>query len=156
MSTDYLTIKEASEKFGKAEITIRRLVRSVVNDKEHERTMVKPSVTEVAKLKKEKKPFTYSVNAILLEKVYGEVEKVKAARKAKEGTSDNEYFELIKKQLEVKDEQIRALNQSLDEMTARTRETNVLMKGLQENLLLTSSNGAFIESKQKKKKWWQL
>ncbi len=158
--TDFLTIKEAADRYAKAEITIRRFVRNVVqeNDKA-DREMVMPTTTEVQKLKKQSKPFSYKINGALLEKYFGENSQKADAqnKKGKKGTESNvEFVNLLRKtndglleQLSVKDQQIRALNQSLDELTERQRETNILMKGFQEQFLLGAA-------KPEKKKWWRL
>lgn len=137
-----ITIKEAAEKYNKAEITIRRLIRSIVKDESSDdRAFIHPKPAEVQKLKKKQKPFTYSVDQVLLDKIYGEVEKVKEAKAQNAAASSNtsvvpesEYFDLLKQQLAVKDEQIKSLHQSLDEMTVRSRETVGVMKMLQENM----------------------
>ena len=155
-----ITIKEAAERYGKAEITIRRLIRSIVKNAEHsDREHIHPSPDKVQKLKKNNKPFTYSVNKLLLDKVYGEVQKVKEAQQAMATAGstalDGEYFSLLKNQLDVKDEQIRALTQSLDEMNARTREMNVLMKGMQEGVFSLPSSEQVVDVDTKKKgRWW--
>lgn len=155
-----VTIKEAAEKYKKAEITIRRLIRSIVQDEAHsDRTHIHPSPEDVQKLKKKSKPFTYSVDKILLDKVYGEVAKVQAAQQAvapvAEATVNPEFFSLIKNQLEVKDDQIRALSQALDEMNVRSREMNVLMKGMQDGLFkLPSKKNVVDVDTEKKGRWW--
>lgn len=161
MPDQVITIKEAASKYDKAEITIRRLIRSIVkNEESPDREFIYPKPAEVQKLKQQQKPFTYSVDQILLDKVYGEVAKVEEAKKKieakKEEFDQSEYFALLKEQLAVKDEQIRSLNSSLDEMTVRSRETNILMKGMQEKLLqLPSEQETVVDSKPAKKGgWW--
>jgi molecular chaperone GrpE (heat shock protein) len=161
MNDNVITIKEASTKYSKAEITIRRLIRSIVqNEQSDDRQFIYPRPDEVQKLKKQQKPFTYTVNELLLDKVFGEVAKVNEAKKKTEEKKaefdQNEYFALLKEQLSVKDEQIRALNQSLDEMTMRTRETNILMKGMQEKIFqLPTAQEAVVDVETSKKAgWW--
>jgi len=162
MSTEYLTIKEASERYQKAEITIRRLVRRIVKEsQEAERVMVRPSKGEVTKLKKKRSPFSYTVSTKVLEKYYGAQEEAKDEADHKEQAkpmSQGEFVDLLRvtnqgmqDQLKVKDEQIRALNQALDDLGERQRETNVLMKGLQEKLFLAAP---VVDGKEKKR-WWR-
>ena len=161
MTDQVITIKDAATKYDKAEITIRRLIRSIVkNEESPAREFIHPKPTEVQKLKQQQKPFTYTVDQVLLDKVYGEVAKVAEAKKkveAKKETFDqSDYFALLKEQLSVKDEQIKALNSSLDEMTVRSRETNILMKGMQEKILLTPTQEETVVDVQPAKKggWW--
>ena len=157
--TELLSIKEAADKYQKAEITIRRFVRSVVESKnKEERAGIHPPPKEVKELKKKSKHFTYHISNDLLEKKFGEKAQSKSSAKKKSASKkeDGEYADLLQKmnaglmdQMKVKDEQIRALNQSLDEMTARQRETNIIMKGFQEQFLLQSGSG------EEKKRWWK-
>ena len=161
MSDQVITIKEAATKYDKAEITIRRLIRSIVkNEESPDREYIYPKPEQVQKLKQQQKPFTYTVDEILLDKVYGEVAKVAEAKKKveakKEEFDQSEYFALLKEQLAVKDEQIKALNSSLDEMTVRSRETNILMKGMQEKLLQAPVQEETVVDVQPAKKggWW--
>lgn len=154
MSTQFLTIKEAAEKYKKAEITIRRYVRSVVSESNSaDREHIHPSPAEVKKLKSKKKPFSYSVSAELLQQKFAEAKKGVAKKKASaaadaESTdSSSALASILQDQLKVKDEQIRSLNSALDGLSERQRETNILMKGLQEQLLLGSGS---------KESWWQF
>jgi len=157
-TSEYLSIKEAADRYQKAEITIRRFVRGVVQSKnKEERLGIHPSPKDVEQLKKKSKYFTYKISADLLEKKFGDTaESVSSSsHKAKSKKEDGDYVHLLQNmntslmdQMKVKDDQIRALNQSLDEMTARQREMNILMKGLQEQFLLTSGKSA------DGKRWW--
>jgi exonuclease VII large subunit len=157
MTTEFLTIKEAAERYQKAEITIRRLVRGIIHESTHtDRTHIRPDPSEVKKLKSKKKPFSYAVSADLLERAY----KKEQGREVSVSTEQEKvpYVKLLERmnesmqnQLTVKDDQIRALNQTLDELSERQRETNVLMKGLQEQFLLASG-----DKKEQGKKWWKV
>lgn len=168
MSDAFMTIKEAAEKYQKAEITIRRFVRSVVqkND-ENDRQFIQPAPEEVEKLKKKSKPFSYTISNELLAKHFAD--QVMAAKAGKKPSASGEaqggeYVSLLRKtnesleeQLRVKDHQIRTLNQSLDNLGERQRETNVLMKGLQEQMLLKSGTGVVEgETSEEKSAWWKL
>ena len=71
---EFLSIKEAAERYSKAEITIRRFVRNVLkNSSAKERQMIRPLPDEAAKLKKKGRPFAYTINESLLkEKFFAE------------------------------------------------------------------------------------
>ena len=151
-SDAYLSIKDAAERYSKAEITIRRFVRNVIREeKGHARQGIRPLPGEVSKLKKSKKPFSYTISGELLQKHFG----LETSDAAPSKLSDTPYIALLEKtnaalqgQLEVKDGQIKLLGQAIDDLSQRQRETNILMKGLQEQLLLTSGK--------EKKGWWKL
>lgn len=147
----FLSIKEAAERYSKAEITIRRFVRNVVQEEKGQaRQGIRPLPGEVNKLKKSKKPFSYTISGDLLQKHFGD-----AMAAAARPTSDDPYVGLLERtngtlqsQLQVKDDQIKLLSQAIDDLSQRQRETNILMKGLQEQLLLTSGK--------EKKSWWKV
>lgn len=156
----FLTIKEASDRYQKAEITIRRFVRNILKEENGAmREHLQPTPVEVDKLKKKSKPFTYSISEDLLMKHFGAA--AEAGQKTKKGSKQEQspdYVDLLKKtndglieQMRVKDEQIRALNASLDDLGERQRETNVLMRGLQQQLLLGSGKPEVVETAQVKK-----
>ena len=145
----YISIKDASIRYQKAEITIRRFVRSVLEkEKAVDREMIHPLPQDAVKLKKMKKPFAYTISDELLRKQYGEGN----AAPQSHGTSQGSYVHLLEhtnrsfeQQLQVKDEQIRVLAQAIDGLSERQRETNVLMKGLQERFLLSAPKEDFVE-----------
>jgi hypothetical protein len=145
----YISIKDASIRYQKAEITIRRFVRSVLEkEKTAEREMIHPLPQDAVKLKKLKKPFAYTISDELLKKQFGEG----SAAPQSHGTSQGSYVHLLEhtnrsfeQQLQVKDEQIRVLAQAIDGLSERQRETNVLMKGLQERFLLSAPKEDFVE-----------
>lgn len=145
----YISIKDASIRYQKAEITIRRFVRSVLEkEKAADREMIHPLPQDAVKLKKMKKPFAYTISNELLQKQFGEG----SAAPQSHGSSQGSYVHLLEhtnrsfeEQLKVKDEQIRVLAQAIDGLSERQRETNVLMKGLQERFLLSSPKAGFVE-----------
>lgn len=171
-TTEFISIKDAALRYQKAEITIRRFVRSVLaKEKSTERTLVHPLPQDVHKLRKQNRPFTYQIAADLLEKHYG----VQAAEPAHSAKRPDAYMHLLERtntnleeQLKVKDEQIRVLAQAIDDLSERQRETNILMKGLQERLLLPSPAEEVVDaesrlsktkqkkSPKKKRGWWKL
>lgn len=157
IETTYLSIKEAAEKYGKAEITIRRLVRTIVSDLKHgDRHMITPSPKEAQQLKGKRRPFSYSVSPQLLEKHFAAANGAPRGVKLGHGP---DYIRLLEKtnetlqdQVRVKDGQIHALQNSIEGLSERQREMNILMKGLQQQLLLSSGQE---EKTPSKKRWWK-
>ena len=158
MKAEFLTIKEAANRFGKAEITVRRLVRQVVaKRKNSDRRLIRPGTGDAERFQKRKKPYVYSISTELLKKAYGaalgKVAKVLTDKQPDAGGTEGSLANVLRKaneqmekQLSVKDEQIKALNQSLEDLSERQRETNILMKGLQERLLIEAP----------RRRWWKL
>jgi hypothetical protein len=145
----YISIKDASIRYQKAEITIRRFVRSVLEkEKNADRLLVHPLPADTVKLKKSKKPFAYTISEELLKRHFGET----GSSNAMPSSSHGSYVHLLERtnlnlgdQLKVKDEQIRVLAQAIDDLSERQRETNVLMKGLQERFLLSAPKEEIVE-----------
>ena len=118
METTYLSIKEAAEKYKKAEITVRRLVRAIVNDDHSEdRGMISPPPSKATKLKAKRKPFSYSVDTALLEKHFGASTGAPRAMRLEHGPQYIRLLEqttdTLQKQMDVKDEQIKSLQASI-------------------------------------------
>jgi hypothetical protein len=153
--TTYLSIKEAAERYKKSEITIRRLVRSIVNDmKSGDRPLITPNVKEAKQLKSKRHPFSYGLSVELLEKHFCSTHEAPRAARLSQGP---DFIRLLEKtnetlqhQVQVKDEQIRSLQHSIDGLGERQREMNILMKGLQQQLLLASG-----QQDGQRKRWWK-
>ena len=160
MEHNHLSIKEAADRYQKAEITIRRLVRSIVKKSQSkDRALIEPSPADALKLKNKRKPFSYSLSSALLEKHFGAAKS--QGRRTGDANHGSDYIRLLEEtnmkfqqQLSVKDDQIRAMQQSVESLAERQREMNVLMKGLQQQLLLTSGKDPVENSK--KSRWWKV
>lgn len=152
-ATPTLSIKEAADRYQKAEITIRRLVRAIVKDAESpDRHLITPDPVEAKKLQSKRKPFSYTLSLELLERHFAGA----GTKAAKSPAQNSEYIRLLeqtseglKAQLNVKDEQIKSLQNSIEGLSERQREMNILMKGLQQQLMLSSGQPAA-----EKKSWW--
>ena len=62
-----------------------------------------------------------------------------------------ETTEILRDQLQVKDEQIKSLNGKIDNLIERDRETNILLKGMQDKMMLLEKPKAQEEPPQKKR-----
>lgn len=151
MPQEFLTIKEASVRYRKSEVTIRRIIRDIVRKSSHkDRLYIKPAIREKQKLIRKRQPFAYTISTYLLDRLYGMAAKPIPEKRGEEepreaddqGNAALAIFRRItanlEEQLRVKDGQIHSLNQALDNLSERQRETNILMKGLQERLLLAA------------------
>lgn len=63
----------------------------------------------------------------------------------------NDILETLKDQLKAKDKQIDTLNGQIDQLIERDRETNILLKGLQDRLMLAEKNPIEQTGQDKKK-----
>jgi len=154
MDQEFLTIKQAAERYVVSDMTLRRLARDITRDEKHElREYVRPGSLELGELKRDNKPFEYELSTKLVglrykqreprsEEGSGEVGDTRAdvgsaAMIILESTND-----LLRDQLKVKDEQIRQLNESLRAMQQQQNATNVLLVRLSERIPLLSEGGS--------------
>ena len=149
MEHDFLSIKQASERYVVSDVTLRRLAREITReDRDEFREYIRPGAAELKQLKEEGRPFEYELSTKLLNLRYKE-----RNAKAEEGNSSSgakkdetnastsipdPAFELFREQLKVKDEQIRQLNESLRAMQQQQNGTNMLLVRLSERLPLLS------------------
>lgn len=158
----YLTIKEAADRAGKAEITIRRFVQSVVKEQARspKRKLIQPTPAQVQDLKKRKQPFSWKIADDLIEKHYAQdastAKKAGTSSKATMGMPETLQRELQSKegQLQIKDEQIKALTEIVQSLNERMREGNVLMASLQQHLALPEARSEDKEDETSEKKSW--
>ena len=175
MPDRFLTIKEAAAFTGKAEITVRRLVHEIVKEDRQdkktpsrERGLIKPSGSEIAEFKHRGHPYTYTISEKLLRARFQGNDQATDGDQSRgredAETRKNEMDALMKEQLgqkqeqlTVKDGQIESLTKLVhnlgDQLNERLRESNVLMKGLQDRMALpqgTTAPPALVEVSQGK------
>lgn len=136
---NFLNIKEAALFTGKSESTIKRLILKI--DKENRKN--KKVVNQIIKKEKAPKGFFWSISREFLEKEFSvgqpmDDQKTESFSENSENDQpknggeipESEIVSILKDQLKTKDEQIKSLLE-------RQRESNILIKGLQDqNLLL--------------------
>lgn len=167
-SSTYLSIKDAAQRYRCAEITMRRFVRSVLaHENSKDRAFIRPTVREAARLRRRNRALSYSIATDLLERHFGR--SAEQSHAAPEPPRGEDIFSLLERvntslqeQLGVKDEQIRQLAKAIDGLSERQRETNILMRGLQERLLLAAPKEDVVEasvarppkSVRRTRRWW--
>jgi len=157
MNKDFITIRQATELTGKADITIRRLIRRLIKQNN-------PETIQMIRQKQAGKNFIYKINRDLLFKELKMNEPVQEIKEKKESfdtrkkeqteipetveilKAKNEIInilkgELYKKdgQMKTKDWQIGSLGKKIDNLIERDRETNILLKGLQDRVFMLES-----------------
>jgi len=157
MSDNFITIRQATELTGKADITIRRLIKHLIKQGN-------PEITQMIRRKHAGKNFIYKINKDLLLKELNisepaqeikekkefldtrEKEQTKAPEIAEVLSVKNEIINLLKGelykkdgQLKTKDWQIGSLGKKIDNLIERDHETNVILKGLQDRVFMLES-----------------
>jgi hypothetical protein len=149
MTERWATVAEARKLTGKSESTLKRLLREIVAEPNHpERGSVQPSPEEVARLRAAGQQYVWRIDRELLLRRFPLKEEEGAgagpgAAAGKPGHAGELVVQVLQEQLQSKDEQIRSLQTQLDRkddqianMNERQRETNVLMRELQQRLAL--------------------
>ena len=145
-----LTVKEAVQFTGKSESTIKRMLREIVHDPGHaDRSLIQPSHDEVERRKAAGEPYAWKIDRELLIRRFPKDEPAQQGTAPGQSTSGDggstPVMEILRDQLESKDRQIATLETQLDRkdeqihsLTERMRETNVLMRELQQRLAITA------------------
>ncbi len=163
MENTYLTIKEASELSGRSEITIRRLIKQMLKSPTQETTQM---IRQDRQSDNPQSPFIYKVNIELIRQTFNlptqETTQVDTQEQAPDYAPPTqvpmqtttqpeqvssqavetptqmlrEVVDLLKDQVRIKDTQITGLSKTVDQLIERDRETNIILKGLQDRLYL--------------------
>lgn len=145
----HLTLSEARAFTRKSESTLKRLLREIVSNPNHpDRPSILPSVDEVERRKAAKEPYVWKIDRHLLLRRFPADEPTPQPDGGVPRTSDASapsgvMLQVLQEQLKSKDQQIRTLEVQLDRkdeqisnLNERMRESNVLMRELQQRLAL--------------------
>lgn len=145
----HLTLSEARVFTGKSESTLKRLLRDIVSSPNlPDRPFVLPSVEEVERRRAAKEPYVWKIDRQLLLRRFPADEPTQQGDGGVPRTSDasapsDVMLQVLQEQLKSKDQQIRTLEVQLDRkdeqisnLNERMRESNVLMRELQQRLAL--------------------
>ena len=157
----HLTVSEARQFTGKSESTIKRLLREIVADPQHaDRLFILPSAEEVERRKAAKEPYVWKIDRQLLLRRFPQEEAAESGGATQAGPASTHtelVMQVLQEQLKSKDEQLRTLEKQLDRkddqiasLNERMRESNVLMRELQQRLAIAppkpATAEAFVES----------
>ncbi len=157
----HLTVSEARAFTGKSESTLKRLLREIVAEPQHvDRPFILPSADEVERRKAAKEPYVWKIDRQLLLRRFPQEEATAGGGvPASDPVSSHTelVMQVLQEQLKSKDEQLRTLEKQLDRkddqiasLNDRMRESNVLMRELQQRLAIAAPQPAnpnsFVES----------
>ncbi len=158
----HLSVSEAREFIGKSESTIKRLLREIVADPQHvDRLFILPSAEEVERRKAAKEPYVWKIDRQFLLRRFPQEDAAESGGVTDGGpvmTHVELVMQVLQEQLKSKDEQMRTLEKQLDRkddqiasLNERMRESNVLMRELQQRLAIAApqpvASEAFVEQK---------
>lgn len=142
--TTFLTVKEAAKAIGKSPSSIRRIIYPILEDDQHlDRHHIEPDVKTAKSLRVKGENFAWKLSEELLRREVPE-----GATKSKSDTKSGAngdgqsaaIVEILRTQLDIKDQQIAAQNEVIKGLSERVREGNILMGSLQQQLSLSDGS----------------
>ena len=137
--TTFLTVKEAAKLVGKSPSSIRRILYPILQDNRHpDRRHIEPDVATAKALRVKGENFAWKISEELLRREMPEGE-TKPGSESKSSTHNGDdhsdaIIEILRGQLDIKDQQIAAANDVIKGLSERVREGNILMGTLQQQL----------------------
>ena len=143
--TTFLTVKAAATFSNRSPSSVRRIIYPILEDNRHpDRHHIEPDVATAKSLRVKGENFAWKISEQLLRRVMDE-EGPRAnaeSKSAVKGAPDQStaIIEILRKQLDIKDQQIAAQNDVIKGLSERVREGNILMGSLQQQLSLTDGS----------------
>lgn len=142
--TNFLTVKEAAKIVGKSPSSVRRILYPILEDDQHlDRHHIEPDVETAKALRVKGESFPWKLSEELLRREMTEGApraKAEAASNTADEDRSSPIIDILRKQLDIKDQQIAAANEVIKELSERIREGNILMGSLQQQLSLTDAS----------------
>jgi len=136
--TKFFTVKEAAKRTGKSPSAIRRILYPILADARHpDRRHIEPDVPTAKALRVKGENFAWRVSEELLRREVPEgatKSKPETKSAANGGDQSAAIIEILRNQLDIKDQQIAAQNDVIKGLSERVREGNILMGSLQKQL----------------------
>ncbi len=141
MHDTFLTIAEATQKTGRSASTIRRLIRTIADVPDHpDRQGIEPTEKEVETLKKKGENFTWRIREdILMRDLETAQRDERKSSSSSRAHLQDEALGILRKELEIKNQQIEKQLDVIQSLNERLREGNILMGSLQQRLSLPAA-----------------
>lgn len=144
---EFLTIGQASKRTGRSTSTLRRFVRSIVQDDDHaDRPLIRPTQAEIKRHTAAGVQYAYEISDELLRRAFPP----EAAPAAEEGSGVDTHattplfatlqqtIHKLEEQLDRKDSQIERKDSQISELTERLRESHIMQNDMQKQLALAA------------------
>ena len=143
--TNFLTVNAAATFSNRSPSSVRRILYPILEQKKHpDRHHIEPDVATAKSLRVKGENFAWQISEELLRRVMNEEGTKSSAesRPASKNVPDQSaaIVEILRKQLDIKDQQISAQNDVIKGLSERVREGNILMGSLQQQLSLTDGS----------------
>lgn len=136
--TKFLTVKEAAQLTGKSPSSIRRILYPILENNHHpDRHHIEPDVATAKSLRVKGENFAWKISEELLRREVPEGETKTKGEPKSGGIGDDQsaaIIEILRGQLDIKDQQLATANEVIKGLSERVREGNILMGLLQQQL----------------------
>jgi hypothetical protein len=137
--TTFLTVKEAAKLVGKSPSSIRRILYPILENNRHpDRHHIEPDVATAKSLRLKGENFAWKISKELLRREIPEGESKPGSESKSSVHKGDDHadaiIEILRGQLDIKDQQIAAANEVIKGLSERVREGNILMGSLQQQL----------------------
>lgn len=141
----FLTVKEAAKATGKSPSSIRRIVYPILENDEHpDRSQIEPDVKLAKALRLKGENFAWKISEKLLRREVpeGSTKSSTDAKTAESPPNDGSaaLIEMLRGELEIKNQQIATQNELMKGLSERLREGNIMIGALQQQLRLTDGS----------------
>lgn len=156
MPDRFLTISDAEKFTGKSRSTLRRFIDGIVKvENSPDRHLLQPTVEEVAALREQSQPFSWRISEELLRRQFLKAEDdvtpdAKQGSEAVGASDSSRLVSVLEKSISMLERELSEKNNQIAAMNERMRESNILMKDLQQRLALPaakSADDAVVENK---------
>lgn len=135
MST-FLTVKEAAQLTSKSASSIRRVIYPIIHDDNHpDRAHIQPGVEEAVQLRLKGENYAWRLSEELLRREFP-ADRGTAPSSRPPVVGDSELLAMLRRELDIKNEQITKQLELISGLSERLREGNVLIGTLQQRLAL--------------------
>ncbi len=144
--TNFLTVKEASALTKKSPSSIRRIFYPILEAKAHpDRALVQPDPQTAKAMRLRAENFAWKISEELLKRELSKPgarppQALKTKMTTKTADDSPAMIEILKKELDIKNEQIARQNELLQQMSTRIHEGNVLLGTLQQRFALPEAS----------------
>lgn len=139
--SNFLTVKEAVERTGLSDSAIRRVIHPILKADSHaDRHFIEPTVADAQAMRLKGENFAWRISVELLDREMQErAKKAKPESKSTAGGSTgNDYLqttiEMLRNELQIKNQQIESQAQLLRDFSERVREANFMIGSLQKQI----------------------
>lgn len=141
--TKFLTVKEAAKITGKSPSSVRRIIYPILEDNQHpDRHHIEPDVETAQALRLKGENFAWKISEELLARVAADGGVKSKPESKSDATGDGQsavIIQILRSQLEIKDQQLATANDVIKGLSERVREGNILMGSLQQQLAAPNS-----------------